>query len=100
MDEAVTRYARELVDAIGSAVARDPKVGACRQKARAAGYEMHVTLEALVGFACRTAASGTPRSAAPAPETAPRRGVEFNASDRRFLRSLRIAADETPEEVE
>ena len=98
MDETVARYARELVDAIGSAVGRDPKVGACRRRARAAGYEMHVTLEALVSFACRPSASGTPRP--PARQAAPRRPVEFNASDRRFLRSLRIAADETPEEVE
>jgi hypothetical protein len=30
----------------------------------------------------------------------PRRALEVTANDRRFLRSLRIAADETPEEVE
>jgi hypothetical protein len=97
MDEAVTRYAREMVDAIASAVARDPKVDACRQRARTAGYEMRVTLEALVGFASRAQDAGP---APPARHATPRRPFEISASDRRFLRTLRIAADEAAEEVE
>jgi hypothetical protein len=100
MDEAVTRYAREMVDAIASAVARDGKVDACRQRARAAGYEMRVTLEALVGFASRAPDAGPARPAPPDRHAAPRRPFEISASDRRFLRTLRIAADEAAEEVE
>jgi len=69
MDDVVNRFARELADAIAAAVAENPQVEACREKARAAGFEMKVTLEAT-------------------------------ANDRRFLRSLRIAADETTEAVE
>ena len=100
MDEAVTRYARELVDAIASAAARDAAVAACRQRARAAGYEMRVTLDAIVAFASRTPeARPLPRGPSPG-ETAARRPFEVSASDRRFLRSLRIAADEATEEVE
>ena len=100
MDEAVNRYARELVDAIASAVSHDSKVDACRQKARAAGYEMRVTLEALVAFAGRTPAAKPPRQAPPVRDTTPRKPFEISASDRRFLRTLRIAADEAAEEVE
>ncbi len=101
MDEAVNRYARELVEAISSAVARDPRVGACRQRARAAGYDMRVTLEALVGFASRTTPASPPRPAPPPPRDAnPRRPFEISASDRRFLRTLRIGVDEAAEEVE
>ena len=37
MDDVVNRLARELAEAIGSAVAEDPRVEACREKARAAG---------------------------------------------------------------
>ena len=100
MDEAVTRYARELVDAIASAAARDATVEACRQRARAAGYEMRVTLDAIVAFASRTpGVRPLPRGPSPG-EALRRRPFEVSASDRRFLRSLRIAADEATEEVE
>jgi len=95
--------ARELSDAIAAAVAEDPRVEACRERARAAGFELKVSLEAVIGFVNRT----TPGQLAklPAPQkggrTADRRTFEISANDRRFLRSLRIAADETQEkEVE
>ena len=57
MDDVVNRLARELADAIAAAVADDPQVEACREKARAAGFEMKVTLEAVVGFVNRTTAT-------------------------------------------
>jgi hypothetical protein len=101
-DEVVNRFARELADAIAAAVAENPQVEACREKARAAGFEMKVTLEAVVGFVSRTQPSAAlTKVAAPsrAPQP-PRRNLEVTANDRRFLRSLRIAADETAEEVD
>ena len=54
MDDVVNRFARELADAIAAAVAENPQVEACREKARAAGFEMKVTLEAVVGFVNRS----------------------------------------------
>jgi hypothetical protein len=99
MDD-VNRFARELADAIAAAVADHPKVEACRERARAAGFEMRVTLEAVVGFASREKAAATAgKSAAPARLT-PVHAFEVTSNDRRFLRSLRIAADETTEEVD
>ena len=100
MDDVVNRFARELADAIATAVADSPQVEACREKARAAGFEMKVTLEAVVGFVNRS-----PSSALTKVTTAPARAVqqrtfEVTANDRRFLRSLRIAADEAAEEVD
>ena len=103
MDDVVNRMARELSDAIAAAVADDPRVEACRERARAAGFEMKVSLEAVIGFMNRTtpgalAKIGTPQKTARAAE---RRTFEISANDKRFLRSLRIAADETQEkEVE
>jgi hypothetical protein len=97
MDDVVNRLARELADAMAAAVADDSRVEACRARARAAGYELHVTLEAVVGFASRGDAVAAPRGRA---SRVARRTVEMSASDRRFLRSLRIAADEAPEQVE
>ncbi len=113
MDDVVNRFARELADAIAAAVAENPQVEACREKARAAGFEMKLTLEAIVGFVSRTQTaalakvSSSPRSAVAGAAAAsgaivppPRRSFEVTANDRRFLRSLRIAADETAEPVE
>ncbi|MGE3177060.1 MAG: hypothetical protein AB7O32_06300 [Vicinamibacterales bacterium] len=100
MDDVVNRLARELADAIAGAVAENPQVEACREKARAAGFEMKVTLEAVVGFVSRSQSSALARVAAQPRAVSPRRTFEVSANDRRFLRSLRIAADETAEPVE
>ena len=100
MDDVVNRFARELADAIAAAVAENPKVEACREKARAAGFEMKVTLEAVVGFVNRPQSHTLAKVAAPARVVQPRRTFDVTANDRRFLRSLRIAADETAESVE
>ena len=102
MDDVVNRFARELADAIAAAVAENPQVEACREKARAAGFEMKLTLEAVVGFVTRSQTAALAKVAAPARAAAqqPRRNFEVTSNDRRFLRSLRIAADETTEPVE
>lgn len=105
MDDVVNRMARELSDAIAAAVAEDARVEACRERARAAGFEMKVSLEAVIGFMSRTQAGALARVLASQPKALPvqqqRRTFEISANDKRFLRSLRIAADETQEkEVE
>jgi hypothetical protein len=129
MDDTVNRLAKELAQAIRAAVAADPTVEACRAKARAAGYELHLSIDAEVGFANRAKPSamvkvrragagavnlstGSTQPSAPsgpigfsaAPNTpastpSPRRPLtrELSASDRLFLKSLRIAPDELPE---
>lgn len=99
MDDVINRLAKELTDAISAAIAEDPRVEACREKARAAGYELRLSLDAVIGFVSRgPAASGGRATSAARPLS--RRGFEISANDRRFLRSLRIAADEAAEEVE
>jgi hypothetical protein len=102
MDD-VNRFARELADAIAAAVAGNPEVEACRERARAAGFDMRVSLEAVVGFASRDAnrekGAKVAKVSTPARLLPPQRTFDITANDRRFLRSLRIAADATPEEV-
>lgn len=103
MDDVVNRLARELSDAISAAIAADARVEAAREKARAAGFEMKVSLEAVIGFMSRSNGTALARVAAPAAKTVrtERRNFEISANDKRFLRSLRIAADEAQEkEVE
>jgi hypothetical protein len=98
MDSVVNQLARELTDAISAAVADDARVEACRERARAAGFDLCVTLEAVIGFVNRekgAAAKGAARKAAG------RQAFEMSANDRRFLKSLRISSDEVQEkEVE
>ncbi|MCL4848177.1 MAG: hypothetical protein KJ066_16670 [Acidobacteria bacterium] len=101
MDETVAKLTRALADAIAAAVAADPRVEACRAEARESGYELRLTLEATVArkgrMPARLAARGTTAISPAAPARPP---LEMTASDRRFLRSLRIAPDVTPERVE
>lgn len=96
MDAVVNQLARELAEAISAAVADDARVEACREKAREAGFDMRVSLEAVIGFVNRAQPG-----AAPVKVTASRRvtqtklPLDITANDRRFLKSLRISADET-----
>ncbi len=96
MDDVRNRLARELADAVAAAVAQSAGVDACRDRAREAGYHLRVTLEATVGFAAvpgHDLAEVAPESDAAQPAHEPA-AFEVSANDRRFLRSLRIAADE------
>jgi uncharacterized membrane protein len=76
MDDVVNRFARELADSIAAAVSESAEVEACRERARAAGYEMKVNLEAVVGFVNRgqpqaegdATAKGVPASKALVPQ--------------------------------
>jgi hypothetical protein len=93
MDSMMKQLARELTEAVSAAVSKDPRVEAIREKARAAGFDMRVSLETVVAFTSRDAAAkgqGGRRSAG-------RTGLEMSANDRRFLKSLRISADEITE---
>ena len=99
MDSLVNQLARELTQAVSAAVASDPRVEACREKARAAGLELRLSLEAVVAFSSRDA--GTQSKGQGGRRAANRTGLEMSANDRRFLKSLKISADETTEkEVE
>lgn len=100
MDDVVNRFAKELADAIAAAVAENPQVEACRAKAREAGFDMRVTLEAVVGFVNRTSEDSVTKVATPPRPLAARHAFDLTTNDRRFLRSLRIGADEAKEAVE
>jgi len=99
MDEVANRFARELADAIAAAVSESAQVEACRAKAREAGFDMRVTLEAVVGFVSKTDNTEVSRITAPARLLPARRGFDLTTSDRRFLRSLRIGSDSVPKEA-
>jgi hypothetical protein len=97
MDDVVNRFAKELADAIAAAVAENAQVEACRAKAREAGFDMKVTLEAVVGFVNRNNGAAVTKITTPAHLLPARRAFELTANDKRFLRSLRIGADDVKE---
>lgn len=97
MDDTLNRLAKEIAQAIAAAVASDPNLEGLRAKARAAGYELHLSLEAEVGFAQRTPSSPALVRSRKSGAAWNRRAREINANDRLFLKSLRIAPDEIPE---
>lgn len=98
MNDAPNRFARELADAISAAVAQSGDVERCRDRVRAAGYHLRLSLEATVGFWALDSDEATDGAPADAPEADVPPPFEITADDRRFLRSLRIAADEAPVE--
>ena len=99
MDSLVNQLARELTEAISAAVGDDARVEACREKARAAGLEMRISLEAIIGFVDRE--KGATQKGSGARKVPSRQTFEMSANDRRFLKSLRISAEEpTEKEVE
>ena len=108
MDARVNQLSRELTDAIAAAVADDARVAAIREKAGAEGYDVRLTLEAVLHFASRDAGDSLlarDEADEPAPPARSRKlpvkPFEMSANDRRFLKSLRISADEpTQKEVE
>jgi len=98
VDEAANRFARDLIDAITAAIGRDPKVLACQRRAREAGVELKLAFEAKAA-----SHEGVDEGPSAAPERRPgptSRTYEITAADRRFLRSLRIAVDESEEQAQ
>ena len=93
MDDVQNRFARDLADAIAAAVAQSAEVDACRERARDAGFLLKVSLEATIGFAALPGQAFPGANDAATGSDEPQ-AFEVSANDRRFLRSLRIAADE------
>ena len=98
MDDVVNQLAKELADAIAAAVADNARVEACRVKARESGLDMRVTLEAVVGFVNKNNETAVARVTTPT-RLLPA-AYELTATDRRFLRSLRIAASDAQQAVD
>jgi hypothetical protein len=76
-----------------------PRTHRCRAKAREAGFDMRVTLEAVVGFVSRNNGAAVTKITTPARLLPARKAFDLTTNDRRFLRSLRIGVDEAPKEA-
>jgi hypothetical protein len=67
-------------------------------KAREAGFDRRVTLEAVVGVVSRNSGAAVTTITAPVRLPA-RKAFDLTNNDRRFLRSLQIGVDEAPQET-
>jgi len=65
----------------------------------AAGFDLRVSIEAVVGFVNRTSGASVTRVTTPARLLPGKREYELTSNDRRFLRSLRISCDESKKET-
>ena len=99
MDDGVNRFAKELADAIAAAVAENPQVEACRARAREAGFDMRVSLKAVVGVVSRNSDGAVTTITTPARQLLARKAFDLTTNDRRFLRTLQIGVDESPKEI-
>src|SRR2546428_13871892 len=104
MDDVVNRFAKELADAIAAAVAENPQVEACRDRAREAGFEMRVTLEAVVGFLNRNNSGGDKKGGGGGSYTQARPpslegDVRISAQHRRVVFSLGSLVEERQGDV-
>jgi hypothetical protein len=91
MADVPRRLAQRLSKAMAKAIADDSKVQEVHDQARKAGFCMVVSLEANIGFAKLPQDQVLRAKAHRLSEALDRASTD----DRRFLRSLRIAADDT-----
>ena len=100
MDDVLNRLSRELADAMAAAVGDDERVEACHERARASGYHMKVSLEAVIGFASRPREEGLAEVGVAIEAQSVSAPSMMSSNDRRFLRSLRIATGESNQQVD
>jgi hypothetical protein len=89
---------KELGEAINESLSEAEPIAAVIAKIKEEGYDVFLVLEATVGFNKREDQQPEPAQVQSSSRQASSTAVEFalNAQDLRFLRSLRITADEKP----
>ena len=93
----VNRYANEIADAITAILVDHSQIEACHTRARLGGYDIRVTLEAVVK--CVNRSSGNPVSKIEPCRVVLTKGTfDLSFNDRRFLRSMKIADKDKDEE--
>jgi hypothetical protein len=89
-DSEIKRLMKNLGDSINETLAESPKINECIQDIRDAGYETFLVIEAKIGFS-RKDKSEQDKTRSDEPVQ-----LRITQDDAKFLKSLRIAVDETP----
>jgi hypothetical protein len=84
---------KELGDAINESLAESDQIAEVISKIKAGGYDVFLVLEATIGF---NKHEEQPASKSTLVKSSSKTGPEFkiNASDAKFLKSLRISTDD------
>ncbi len=88
-DAEIKRLMKNLGDSINETLAESPKINECIQNIRDAGYETFLVIEAKIGFS-RKDKSEQDLTSSDEPVQ-----LRITQDDAKFLKSLRIAVDET-----
>jgi len=98
LDDRLKHLMKQLGEAINESLSESEQIGDAIAKIKAHGYDVFLVLEATIGFSKRDVRDED--ESAGEPVTAPaRRGAEpdaqfkINASDMKFLKSLRISVE-------
>lgn len=91
VDQQLKKLVKELGEAINQAVAESDNIAEVMARIKAEGHEVFLVLEATIGFNQREA-GGVP---SPRDETTSSGELEITSQDLKFLRSMRIAVNET-----
>lgn len=95
MDDVLNQLAHELGAIMAKAIEKDPDVSACEEKIRKAGFDPVVQLAFEIGFRPKIAINHVGTMAL---VCQPTKSPGISSNDKRFLRSLRIAFEEEPQE--
>jgi hypothetical protein len=91
--EDVTRLTEEVGATLRRVLAESAQVAQCLGRIRAEGYDVSVVLEATIGFT-RTERTADPAQALSVRVEKSEPPLKMTPLDRKFLRSLKIAAEE------
>lgn len=89
-DAEIKRLMKNLGDSINETLAESPKINECIQDIRDAGYETFLVIEAKIGFSRK---GESEQEILPPDEPVQ---LRLTQDDAKFLKSLKIAVDETP----
>ena len=98
MEDRLKQLMKQLGDAINESLSESEHIGDAIAKIKEHGYDVFLVLEATIGFSKRDAHDEDEPAGEPVTATA-RRGAEshaqfkINASDMKFLKSLRISLE-------
>ena len=86
----IKRLMKHLGESINETLADSPKINERIQEIRDAGYEVFLVIEAKIGFSRKEKGEGDFASVSDEPVR-----LRITHDDAKFLKSLRISADET-----
>lgn len=95
MDEALKNLMQDLGNAINESLSDSERIAEAIGEIKSAGYDVFLVLEATIGFNKREGEESTDEESSVTPhETATTGKIRFTTQDQRFLKALRITADE------